>query len=294
LSTRIRSVLIILVGLILLVVGASVAMILIRRISPTSPAQQQAQVVKSPVVVLAHDMKLGDRISSADVTLQQVPVELLPRDAVSTVEAAIGRYIKSDLVQGEMLLQHDLADPTNNNHDLSFILSEDHVLMAFPADDLMSTENVIQRGDVVDILATYQVSAEDLSANNPPTTNTTATEATPTPEAQKPPVNFTIDAFQKVSVTALVLEVVKTSNTASSAIGGTSSSSKNETAPAETKISSYLLALAPQDALVLKHLKDLGAQFDIVLRNPTSTAQFELSPVEEQYIIDLYGLRTLP
>jgi hypothetical protein len=59
-------------------------------------------------------------------------------------------------------------------------------------------------------------------------------------------------------------------------------------------INAILLALNPQDALVLKHLKDTGAIFDIVLRSPTSELQFDLTPVTEQYIIEFYGLEILP
>jgi hypothetical protein len=59
-------------------------------------------------------------------------------------------------------------------------------------------------------------------------------------------------------------------------------------------IKSYLLALNPQDALVLKHLKDTGAVFDIVLRAPKSSVQFDLTPVTEEYIIEYYGLQVLP
>jgi pilus assembly protein CpaB len=51
-----------------------------------------------------------------------------------------------------------------------------------------------------------------------------------------------------------------------------------------------MLALAPQDALVLKHLKDTGAIFDLVLRAPTSTELFDLTPVTSQYISERYQL----
>ncbi len=294
LSTRIRSILIVIVGLVLLIVGVAAALLLVRRITPSAPAEQQAQVVKSPVVVLARDLKLGDRIAAGDVTIQQIPVEVVPRDAVSTLEAAVGRYVKADMIQGEMVLQHNLADPTNNNHDLSFILSEDHVLMAFPATDLMSTESVPQRGDVIDILATYKVSAADLGTPTP--APQTTGEGTPTPEANaaRPDVNFTINAFQKVSVTALVLDIVSSQSGGSPTGGITGSGAQEGTTTTKTNISSNLLALNPQDALVLKHLKDLDAKFDIVLRSPTSTTNFVLSPVEEQYIIDLYGLNAQP
>jgi pilus assembly protein CpaB len=58
-------------------------------------------------------------------------------------------------------------------------------------------------------------------------------------------------------------------------------------------VRAYLLALNPQDALVLKHLKDNGGVFDLVLRSPTSTQSFDLTPVTQEYIVELYGLEIL-
>jgi pilus assembly protein CpaB len=275
LSTRTRAILISIIGVLLLTAGIGASILLINRINAkTQSVQEQSQIVKGPVVVLSHDMSLGDRIESSDVSVSQVPVEVIPRDAVTTVESAVGKYVKSDVVQGEMLLQHNLADPTNNNHDLSFILSDDHVLMAFPATDLMSTQSVIERGDIIDILATFTETVKTLGS-----TSTTSTSATTTATEEAPVTrNFTIDAFQKISVTALVVNVVET----------------DANGNPKTQISSYLLALDPQDALVLKHLKDQGATFDVVLRAPTSKTQFDLTPVTEEYITELYGLEVLP
>jgi Flp pilus assembly protein CpaB len=274
LSTRIRAILIIVGGLILLSAGIGASVLLFQRINAqTAAARQQAQVVKLSVVVTTRDMRLGDRISDADVTVVQMPAGIAPRDALSSVSAAIGRFIKSDMVQGEMVLQHNIADPTNNNHDLSFILSNEHVLMAFPAGDLMSLQGIIQRGDIIDILATLPGAL----VTNP--TETTATGTTPV--TNPPPAsNTTIDTFQKVSITALVLNV-------------TTDQSGNTTTN-QRSISSYLLALNPQDALVLKHLKDAGVVFDVVLRAPTSKDNFNLTPVTDQYIIELYGLGVQP
>jgi hypothetical protein len=41
---------------------------------------------------------------------------------------------------------------------------------------------------------------------------------------------------------------------------------------------------------VLKHLKDIGAQFDFVLRSPTSTEIFDLTPINSDYLMDRYEL----
>jgi Flp pilus assembly protein CpaB len=268
--------LIIVLGLFLLVVVIGISVLLINQFkAKTAAAQEQAEAAKTQVVVITRDMKLGDRLEASDVSVSTMPVEFLPRDVIASADLAIGRYLKTDMVQGEMVLEHNLADPTNNNHDLSYILSEDHVLMAFPASDLMSRENIVQRGDVVDILATFKVTVTELD------TTTSTTASTTGAEEQKQTVqrDFTVDAFQKVSVTALVLDV-ETDNEG------------NQTG--NSTISSYLFALNPQDALVLKHLKDLDAQFDIAIRAPTSSIQFDLTPVTEEYLVELYGLEVLP
>ena len=276
-TNRIKVVLLVLVGIILVGVGVFASIIIIQRMNlPQRNAQSQSDSVMTQIVVLTRDMFLGDKIAAADVKTIEVPIDIAPRGALTNTADAVDKIIKSDLVSGEMVLQHNLADPTNTNHDLSFILADDHVMMAFPADDLISREGIIQRGDVVDIFATFQEVVQTVPNNS---TTTTSTDAAAQAAAQEPVSRtFTVDTFQKVSVTALVLET-------------TTDQSGNQTS---STIKSYLLALNPQDALVLKHLKDTGAIFDLVLRAPKSSVQFDLTPVTEEYIIEYYGLQVLP
>jgi len=281
LTNKPKTVLILIVGLILVAVGVFATVLLLQRLQANkAPAAASADTVKTSVVVVTRDMFLGDAITGTDVTLLSVPVELAPRDAILTVEETVGKIIKTDLVQGEMVLKHNLADPTNNNKDLSFILSEDHVLFAFPADDLMSREGIVQRGDIIDIFATFQEKVKKLGET------TTTTGAPVEPEMR----TFTVDTMQKISVTAMVLEVIQQENNANPLPTG----STQPTPAPKTRTLAYLLALSPQDALILKHLKDSGAVFDIVLRAPTSTVQFDLTPVTVDYIIEYYGLEILP
>lgn len=287
-SNKTKAILIILAGVILVGVGIFASYYLIQRYRAQQlPAIIEEEPVTTTVVVLTRDLSLGDRIELEDITLSVVPIEVAPRNALQAVEDAIGKIIKTDMIQGEMVLSHNLADPTNNNKDLSFILGDDHVLLAFPADDLMSRESMIQRGDIVDIFAT-------ITQNVIPTEEETVGEVTPVEgeEEEEEPVTrtFTLDTMQRVQVTALVLEVIDEGNQANTAVGeGTQA-----TPEPETRIRAYLFALDPQDALLLKHLKDTGAIFDIVLRAPTSTVEFELTPVTEEYLIELYGLDVLP
>jgi pilus assembly protein CpaB len=276
LSSRVRTILIIFVGFVLFVGGVGATWLLINRINAqTQTSQQQLNMTLNPVVVVNRDMHLGELLSATDLSIVQVPANAIPLDALSTVSIAVGKIVKSDLSQGEMVLQHNLADPTNNNHDISFILEDGQVLMAFPATDLMSTENVIQRGDIIDIFATYQINDDNLPGGTPtPTPNPTENPGVVT-SGVSTTSSFTTDVFQQIPITAVVMQVI---------------TDYQGTPTGETKISAYLLALSPQDALVLKYLKDNNAVFDIVIRSPTSQTNFTVSSVDENFVIKQYSL----
>lgn len=276
---------VVIVGIVLVAVGVFASYMLIQRFQggQQTPVVQD-ETIKTDIVVVTRDLFLGDTLTESDLRLITVPVEAAPRNALTDPAVAVGKIIKTDLIQGEMLLSHNLADPTNNNQDLSFILSEDHVLLAFPATDLMSSESMVQRGDIIDIFATFTQEIENVGEQ--PTTDT---GEQPEPQTR----TFTVDSMQKVSVTAMVLEIIEDEGGTSTDLLPGQTGSETIVKP-KTRARAYLLALDPQDALILKHLKDTDAIFDIVLRAPTSEVQFDLTPVTEDYIIEYYGLEILP
>lgn len=281
-SNKAKAIFIIFVGVILVAIGVFASFLLIQRFQAEQappPSEVVEETIKTDVLVVTRDLFLGDRITEADVELASIPIELAPRTAIPALEGAVGKIIKSDLVQGQMVLSHNLADPTNNNQDLSWILSDDHVLLAFPADDLMSRENMVQRGDIVDIFASFSQEIESGEGPDP------ITGEEPEPVTR----TFTVDTMQRVDVTALIVDVIVQEEDPNLLPGQTAQGEPEQV----TNIRAYLLAMNPQDALILKHLKDTGAIFDIVLRAPTSTAQFELTPITEEFIIEFYGLEIL-
>lgn len=284
-SNKIKALLIILAGVILVGVGVFASYLLIQRFqAQQAPPTAQEEIIKTDVVVVTRDLFLGDTLAEGDLEIASVPVEVAPRNAVTDTAEAVGRIIKTDLVQGEMLLTHNLADPTNKNGDLSFILADDHVLFAFSPGDLMTQEDLVQRGDIVDIFATFEQEIEAEEGEIDPETG----------EPVEPEMRtFTLDSFQRIDVTALVVDIIEEEQG-----GGGAELLPGQTAAGDpvqnVNVRAYLLALNPQDALILKHMKDTGAVFDIVLRAPTSTLEFELTPVTEEFIIEFYGLDILP
>lgn len=276
-SYKLRVALMIVLGLVLVGVGVFSSLILIQRVqADLAPTDTEVVIPMTEVVVMTRDLSLGDRITADDVKLVSMPDEFLPRNSIAITDEAVDKIVKTDLIEGQILLSNNLANPTINNGDLNLILSDAHVLMAFPADDLLSQEKIIQRGDVVDIFATFQKEIPQ------PIVESEDGDSAPETDLR----TFTLDALQNVGITAMVLDIIEEEANTSFMQGDSAQTSNRSNA----RTRAYLLALPPQDALILKYLKDTGAIFDMVLRAPTSTAQFDLEVVHEQFIIEFYGL----
>ena len=278
-------------GIILALVGIALALIggifvgsLFRRGASTAPTSTPPPPLTELVVVATHDLSLGSVLSEADMREVEVPLGLAPRGALTQTNEGVGRMITQDIVGGEMIMSQHLADPTNKHRDLAFILEDNEVLMAFPVVDLMGQLEMLARGDRVDILVTMEQEVQ-VQEEGP-----TLTLETPEPETK----TFTFDAMQRVEITATIVQVESANqggSPGSQAVNDEGTPVPTPTpSPNERNTVALLLALDPQDALVLKHLKDTGAIFDLVLRSPTSNLIFELDPVTPEYLVDLFGL----
>lgn len=286
-SPRVRSgIFIAIIGIGIVAVGFFVLNRLVSQNLAPLPQPTSLPEQKELVVVATHNIPLGTVLKSEDLRTAEVPIELLPPGAIQDLETAVGRYSKVDLVTGEMVMNHHLADPTNVSHDVGFVIDDAQVLMAFPASDLMSSLSIIQRGDIVDIFVTMSQEVRVVAEGEE--------EVVVTEGEDEPPEirTLTFDAMQRVEITALVVDVIaEEQRGASVPLAGEGEPQPQPTPkPSDIRIKAYLLALLPQDALVLKYLKDAGATFDLVLRAPTSDQLFDLSPVTSDYLIDRFEL----
>lgn len=285
--SRRTGILLAILGITLVLIGGVFVGNLFRRSLAPPPASSPPPPQTEKVVVATRDLPLGAVLSAWDVSEIEVPLGLAPRGVLRQVSEAVGRLAKVALVEGEMVMQHHLANPTNISHDLAFVIGDDKVLMAFPAKDLMSQLNILQRGDLVDILVSIEQEVE-------PVVSGPVVEGTPQPETRL----FTFDALQRIVISAVLVEIIQTGRGGSSPGAGVSGVTGQQGTPQPTptpmlgqvETVAFLLALDPQDALVLKHLKDAGGIIDIVLRAPTSNQLFELVPVLSEYLIDRFEL----
>lgn len=284
-------ILIAIAGLVIAVLG----IIAIRQIISTAlappPVPTPQALAAQAVVVVTRDMAIGDILQAEDLSTVDMPVELVPRDALTDELEVIGRITKVALVDGEMVLRHHLADPTNVSHDLAFVIDDDQVLMAFPAGDLMSDLNVIQRGDLVDILVSLEKEAPLLDAEAAESEEEILIEERQ--EAPKVSRLFTFDAMQAQEMTAIIAEIQYEEAQTLGPLGAEAEATEGTRQPSSVNVRAYLLALSPQDALVLKHLKDIGATFDFVLRSASPPIFFDLDPVIDEYIVEKYQLQVI-
>ena len=273
----------------LIVAGAgvfAVYQILTASIAPASVPTPVAQITEQ-VVITTRDISIGEVLQADDLTIADVPVELIPRDAERNIQEVEGKITKIQMVSGEIVLKHHLANPTNVSHDVAFIISDDLVLMAFPAQDLMSDLNVLQRGDLVDILVSIEEKITPVESD--PEKLITGEE---TPSETK---WFTFDAMQAIEISAIIADI-KYQEEDRTTVSGTDINQEIQPTPqpSDVNVKAYLLAVTPQDALVLKNLIDIGGKFDIVLRAPTNIQFFDLDPVTLEYLVDKYELETTP
>jgi len=240
----------ILAGTLLAVVAGALAFWVIYRASSQATPTVEP-VAKSKVVVAARGIAIRELIQEGDVQMRSVPVDIIPESAIRDMDEAVGFLAVSRIVAGEIILASDVLSPTLKGANLALVMDETQVAIAFPADDLMSSNNLLQPGDHVDLLFTIETALSEESENE----------------------LVTFVALQNVEIASII----------------------QPTDP-EGKVTSprpfgLVFALDPQDALVLKHLRDTGGRVDIVLRAPGVDERFVLQPVNAEYLIYRYELR---
>lgn len=247
-----------LVGLFLAVVAGGLAFTAMLRATSVEPATQVEP--RRAVVIVARDVPPHTELTAEDLIVKEIPLSAIPDNAVRELEAAVGKVTTSELVAGEILLKPRIAELGERGPRLNFKLEPGKVVMAFPADDLLSKSGALQPGDIVDILYSIEIVP----------TETTAARTSGAPEV------VTFWALQQVPISAIVL---------SPEVRGGAIQGQSEAQP-----QSILLALDPQDALVLKHLKDSGGIVDIVLRAREDETEYKTEPVNPPYLQEEYNL----
>ena len=241
-----------LAGVIMALVAAALVYRLLATAAVTTAAQPTLQT--QPVVVLLEDVPRGTVLTEDMVALRDMPADFIPDGAVTVLEDAIGKMALTDLKAGEILLADRVETPTNITRDIALTIPEGMVVIALPANDLLNRVGMLKPGDRVDILFSLDLGEGTAASLR------------------------TLDALQNVEIQAIVVPPVLEEV----AQGGLA-------AQGAAPDKAVLVAVDPQDALVLKYLVDAGAVLDFALRAPDDDSAPILDPVDLQYLADQYG-----
>jgi Flp pilus assembly protein CpaB len=264
---RLRGFLWLVAGLIVAAVAALVAFTALSR-ATAQRAGQQVVGPQVPVVVAARNVAVGTQLQAADLQTKSVPVEAAPEGAIGDPTAATGKLTSVDLYPGEILLSQRLVDPNLVSGDgkKAVLISGEDVLMAIPADDLMSRTGTLKAGDHVDLLFTLDFPA---ATPPPPAAGAGAAGAVAQGGGQET-VKTTFNLLQNLSIAAVVTGQQQTAGSQSA--------------------DAIFFTVSPQDALVLKYVKDAGAVMDVVVRAPGNDVPATAEPVDFDYVINRYQI----
>ena len=154
----------ILLGILLIVVLAAVALIL-PRISPgkqppgTSPENVPTPVPQTrSVVVLAQPVARGDEIDENHVTTIEVPLDLVPDGSFEKPEEVVDRRARLDLGAGQYLTKDLILNPDDilkpQGSDWALVIDPGKVAFSIPISRLAAVSYAPQAGDHVDVIVT--------------------------------------------------------------------------------------------------------------------------------------------
>lgn len=236
---------------------AMLAALLVYRLLSTAvqTSAKEPQVTTQPVIVALQDIPLRTVIDESMVAVREIPTDFVPQDAAVDLNDVVGKMAIVDIKEGEIVLLSRVESPTNVTRNIALTIPEGQVVIALPAQDLLNRVGMIKPGDHVDILFSLGVGEGD------------------------PTKTIAINALQNVVIQAVVVPPTLGAN--------------EQGGPPTSEDKAILVAVDPQDALVLKYLLDSGAALDFALRPPDDDSAPFLEPVNIQYLEDTYDF-TIP
>lgn len=253
-------------GVVLALLAGLVAYSTLMRVSQT-PTGPEAAGPTVTVVVAGRNVPVRSVLTLEDLVEAEFPAAIIPEGAVRATDGAVGRLSMQQLFPGQPILEQTLVDPNAVSPDgrQALYLLEDEVLMAIPAQDLLSRIGMLKPGDHVDLYFSLPfpedrgIGAQDVEQKDQQTT-------------------FAL--LENVTIAGL--------------IGGIAAPEDGATDGAATVAppEAVLLTIAPQDALALKYVVDAGGTMDLVLRAPGVERPFVADPVDIDYLINRYRIPT--
>lgn len=265
-------------GLILAILAAGISYFAFQQVT----AQQASAVEeKTTQTVVVSRQLINERavIRLADITTEERPVEEVPSGAIFKTEDAVGRIATRSLQPNQVLLAQNLVESfpsagsvettesVTSTINFNEALGEDLVAYALPATDRFSAEGIFLPGDRVDVLVSTDVVGEQEGTGGP----------------------VSMYVIQDLEILQIIYKEPANEKK------GNEDNKKTEDEPAPEPPSrvpkTIVLAIEPQDAVVLKYAIDTETSIDLALRARDNRRRFEVESVTINTIADSYDFQ---
>nr|WP_290668707.1 Flp pilus assembly protein CpaB [Ardenticatena sp.] len=257
-----RGRILVLLGLILAVVSAGLVFFMLA----TSSGEEAAPVETRPVVVAIQPIPARSVIPPDAITVRDWPVELIPTGALTDTASVANKLATTDIYQGQPIVRdmvvdkeaaaEELGASAAQRSDVSFLIPEGKVAMAFPVNEVSSVAGAIRPGDTVDLIVSFSASIQDLGGTLPPNLSRTS-------------INMTAFTLQNI-------EILRTSPW---------TAEDGEAAAGNM----YTLLVDRQQAAILTYISQYMTPI-FVLRPAGDETEYTVEPVTLRYILTNFGL----
>jgi Flp pilus assembly protein CpaB len=273
-----RSWLWLITSIILAVLAGVVAIVALNRMG--GPAAAPTAAPKQPVVVARNPIAANSVLRGDNLRVEER--DQIPSGAAVNVQDVLGSIALRDFAEGEPILMQDVTSPgdviTGTKRNLDVMLGTDKIAVALQADDILSKWGAVLPRDHVDVLFTIDVILETpmTAADMPTTEQGQAFLAIPRDQSLD---NVSVLILQNLEVLQIITEPQ-----AQPAEG------QEEQAAPTLPARALVLKIDPQDAAVLKYIRDSVGKVDVALRGPSNTTLFDVQPVNINYLVLRYGI----
>ncbi|MGI6037025.1 MAG: Flp pilus assembly protein CpaB [Limnochordia bacterium] len=138
---------------IALLFGLLSAGLVYRYVGSLTEAQKE-EVATIPILVAARDIPYHTTITGQTVKRQQVPLEYVHPDAITDVNAVVGRFTKADILAGEPILESRLYGE-GEGPGLAYNIPEGKIAVTVAVNEVLGVAGFLKSGDYVDVFATF-------------------------------------------------------------------------------------------------------------------------------------------
>jgi pilus assembly protein CpaB len=261
---------------------AGTASMLVFNAAHSAQASTTEPVSLTNVVVATKDIPEYAPITADAVTIKAFPSAFVGPGTVLKPADVIGKYATAPIVHDQLVLNAQVS-PDNRMANLSARIPAGKVAYWLPLPDLMAQSGGVRAGDRIDILLTLGLTPP----GTPP--NASAQQKTLTAQNTLQNVEVFFVGTPDSDVVAKAAPAGGNGQTAATQVSKTTAGATSAGSKPTPKVIVFLLD--PQDALLLKYMKDSGGTIDLVLRSRDSHDPAATEPVTAETLATRFSFR---